>query len=544
MKKLVLIAALLAAASLAGAAGARADTSAGVSIYSEAGEGPAPPGLVSGGSVEGGGGGVASTAYGWPLAPPFPFTNPGSCAASGCAENHAGGTASVDEAAGTLKAAAAGSLLVGNAPDADFGGDANISSSAEIQDTITLSKAATVVLVGSVHGSLAADNNNTNQLNDPRAELDLALDFCCMRGGEGPVPIGGYDQTYTPLTHGSIGGVPGAGYSPTPVDDSFSVPVELPAGTTFFSGKLEASISMLIDGLPNTVLAQDALIDAGDTVQFEIDVPDDVVATSGSGLLKIVGGASADAEPPTTSASVAPQPGASGWSNAPETVTLTAAENVGVDHITYSATGAGAIPETTAAGTTVSIPVSAEGVTTLTYFATDEAGNAESPQTLVLRIDRTAPAIATPAGGVTADATAADGADVAYDVTAGDNLDPSPGLACGPASGSRLAIGTTTVSCTATDRAGNEATASFAVVVRGAADQIDRYLAAPDVRSLRATARAAAFAVSNGRDRAACGILGAYALQVRALVRTHRLASGDGSALLDAVARIGNVVGC
>ena len=38
-----------------------------------------------------------------------------------------------------------------------------------------------------------------------------------------------------------------------------------------------------------------------------------------------------------------------------------------------------------------SVAISAEGVTTRTYFARDAAGNEEEPNTLVVRIDRTAP---------------------------------------------------------------------------------------------------------------------------------------------------------
>ena len=37
--------------------------------------------------------------------------------------------------------------------------------------------------------------------------------------------------------------------------------------------------------------------------------------------------------------------------------------------------------------------ITAEGTTTLTYFATDNAGNAEAKKTLVVRIDRSAPTV-------------------------------------------------------------------------------------------------------------------------------------------------------
>ncbi|MBG6224441.1 hypothetical protein IWX63_001000 [Arthrobacter sp. CAN_A2] len=46
-----------------------------------------------------------------------------------------------------------------------------------------------------------------------------------------------------------------------------------------------------------------------------------------------------------------------------------------------------------------------------------------------------------------------------------DTLDGAVPLDCDPAPGTRLVIGTTTVTCTTTDRAGNTRTSSFDVVV-------------------------------------------------------------------------------
>lgn len=74
---------------------------------------------------------------------------------------------------------------------------------------------------------------------------------------------------------------------------------------------------------------------------------------------------------------------------------------------------------------------------------------------------------------ITMDATSPQGAVVNYMVTATDNVDPHPTVSCTPASGSTFLIGTTTVTCTATDASGNKATGSFQVVVKSAADQID-----------------------------------------------------------------------
>ena len=63
------------------------------------------------------------------------------------------------------------------------------------------------------------------------------------------------------------------------------------------------------------------------------------------------------------------------------TVTLTATDNpggTGVQNIIYSATGAGAFAQQTASGSQVTIFIMTGGSTTITYHATDNAGNAET----------------------------------------------------------------------------------------------------------------------------------------------------------------------
>jgi probable HAF family extracellular repeat protein len=99
--------------------------------------------------------------------------------------------------------------------------------------------------------------------------------------------------------------------------------------------------------------------------------------------------------PPTTMAVLAPLPSA-GWNRSNVTVTLTATAASGglpVQSLTYSTTGAQTITSTTVQGSTVTIPISAEGVTTLSYFATDQAGNQEQPKFLTVRIDKTPPTV-------------------------------------------------------------------------------------------------------------------------------------------------------
>jgi alpha-tubulin suppressor-like RCC1 family protein len=98
-----------------------------------------------------------------------------------------------------------------------------------------------------------------------------------------------------------------------------------------------------------------------------------------------------DTTPPVTTASGNP----SGWATQNVTVTLTATDNAGgsgVKQIAYQLTGA-QTGQKTVSGASATVPITAEGTTTIAYKATDNAGNAEAEKTLVVRIDKTAPAV-------------------------------------------------------------------------------------------------------------------------------------------------------
>ena len=108
--------------------------------------------------------------------------------------------------------------------------------------------------------------------------------------------------------------------------------------------------------------------------------------------------AGVDLTPPVTVAATSPPANASGWNNSNVTVTLSAADNepsgTGVKQITYSATGAQTIPGTVVNGASASFTISAEGVTTIAFFGTDNSGNVESVRTLTIQLDKTPPAVA------------------------------------------------------------------------------------------------------------------------------------------------------
>jgi hypothetical protein len=98
---------------------------------------------------------------------------------------------------------------------------------------------------------------------------------------------------------------------------------------------------------------------------------------------------------PVTTAVVSPAPDASGSNSGPVSVALNATDlrngmsgNLPgwVDQIQYSLAGAQSGDVQIASGNTTSLSVTAPGTTTLTYFATDAAGNAEAPRTLTINI--------------------------------------------------------------------------------------------------------------------------------------------------------------
>jgi len=115
-----------------------------------------------------------------------------------------------------------------------------------------------------------------------------------------------------------------------------------------------------------------------------------------------------------------------------------------------------------ASGTLVAL-----GTTTVTCTASDTAGNSDTETFTVTVNDVGAPLLNMPVN-LTVPASSPTGAIVRYTVTATDNSG-SASVVCTPPPGSHFPVGTTLVSCTATDPAGNSATASFPVSVADSA---------------------------------------------------------------------------
>jgi len=164
--------------------------------------------------------------------------------------------------------------------------------------------------------------------------------------------------------------------------------------------------------------------------------------------------------------------------------------------------------------------------------------------------DTTPPTLGLP-GTVTADATSPGGAVVTYSASVTDDLDQNPSIQCNPPSGSTFPIGTTTVNCTATDAAGNTASGSFDVIVRGAGEQLGDLkglvtslnLPKGTNTSLQAKLDDALAAANAGDTTTACTALSDFVNQVSAQ-SGKKIATADARTLIVEAKTIKAVLGC
>ncbi len=171
------------------------------------------------------------------------------------------------------------------------------------------------------------------------------------------------------------------------------------------------------------------------------------------------------------------------------------------------------------------------GDTLVSCVATDHSGNSATTSFTISVIDTQPPELIVPEA-VVVPAESPMGAIVTYDIGSDVALAGVASLPdCAPASGSHFKIGTTTVWCTATDGAGNSATASFTVTVVGAAGLlttlrgetvslvVDRNLESALLRTLDQ----AQHSLNSGNALRAYGSLLRYRVQVAWYARLGRL---------------------
>ncbi|MFE5321171.1 PQQ-binding-like beta-propeller repeat protein [Paenibacillus sp. NPDC056579] len=164
-----------------------------------------------------------------------------------------------------------------------------------------------------------------------------------------------------------------------------------------------------------------------------------------------------DTTPPSSFAAVTPAPNENGWINRSVEVSITAEH---ADAITYAAEGAQPIQQVRVKGNAVQFPIAGEGVTSVTYSASNGSVQQQEPGKLEIRIDKTAPEVRFSGERAYTVQQA-----VYIGCTASDALS---GLAGDPCSGllvNRPAYtfepGSHQVAVSATDKAGNTSTATF-----------------------------------------------------------------------------------
>jgi glycosidase len=206
-----------------------------------------------------------------------------------------------------------------------------------------------------------------------------------------------------------------------------------------------------------TVL-QDALSGATFTVSGG-NVSVTLAARSGAVLLPFP--ALVDTTSPTAASSVSPSPNANGWNNtAPVTVMLSGSDGgSGVKELRYWINDGGV---TVVAGSSASVTVSAEGITTINVRAIDNAGNISALESRIVRIDLTQPNVTCPAPMTSSANSNCQAAipNVAPGVTASDNLTPAGSLVItqSPTPGTMVGTGAHSITVTVTDLAGNSKT--------------------------------------------------------------------------------------
>jgi hypothetical protein len=243
------------------------------------------------------------------------------------------------------------------------------------------------------------------------------------------------------------------------------------AGAAFgLNPPLGLGAGVAIDSASHTVFVQQDLLGAFAFNQYIASINDQSGIKVLSGPLPSTSYVStllfvpqSDTSPPATSIGLVPAPNAAGWNNTNVTVNLSATDPDGVADvatINYSATGAQTIAPTVVAGSAASFVVNTEGVTTVTYFAKDKAGNTEAAHTKVIRIDKTLPTVTYTgnAGTYTVDQT------VTITCTAADPNNANGTAGSGLASTTcanvnapaySFPLGLNTLSASATDVAGN-----------------------------------------------------------------------------------------
>ncbi len=190
------------------------------------------------------------------------------------------------------------------------------------------------------------------------------------------------------------------------------------------------------------------------------------------------------------------------------------------------------------------------GVTTITWTATDATGNVATTTQTVHVYDVEPPVwdLVNTASIWTVNATSPLGAVVNFDnVPVHDNVGVTS-RSCQPASGSSFPIGTTQITCTASDAAGNSASITLSVVVINAHDQIGNLIEWVESRNFPdGTVQPLVNQLQAAFDMTAAGTSACkkmYDFMSMVQKKNSNISSGDAAYMLSEASRILSVLNC
>ena len=165
---------------------------------------------------------------------------------------------------------------------------------------------------------------------------------------------------------------------------------EFQLGATVKFGSVTASSTVVT---PEKITAT-APAQAAGTVDVTVTTPIGTSSTSGASKFTY----DPDNEAPVTVGTLTTSANVNGWNKSDFTVNFNATDGPGscgsgVKDITVDASGAVTYGPTTTSGASTSLFIGSEGTTTIHYHATDNAGNVEGTNTLIVRLDKTNPSV-------------------------------------------------------------------------------------------------------------------------------------------------------
>ena len=189
------------------------------------------------------------------------------------------------------------------------------------------------------------------------------------------------------------------------------------------------------------------------------------------------------------------------------------------------------------------------GQTIITWTATDASANKANASQSVTVADKEPPTLGVPAD-FAVNATSPAGAVVTYKVIASDNVAVAS-LTCSPESGTTFPVGTSSVTCVASDPSGNRASATFHVTVLSVQAQISNLetsvtslaLSTGTTTSLLAKLNGALAAANAGDVATACASLQDFINETQAQAG-KKISISDANTLSAAAQRMRAVLGC